>query len=613
MALPAATPEMLLVFGIIVAAVALFIAEPVPNDITAIGVLVVLVALGDLTQISVPEALSGFSNPATITIVAMYVLSDGIQRTGLVELLGSRLDEFTNGSEFRLLAATVGVAGPTAGIINNTPVVAVLIPMVQDLARKSQISPSKLLIPLSYAAMFGGTLTLVGTATNILASDLSAELIGHPFSMFEFTHLGVIVLVAGTVYLLTVGRWLLPERISPTASIPEEFRVNDFLARVLVRRRSPLVGRTVDEALSEELVDVDIIEIIRGEDTFLAPRSDREIQAGDILTVRANQPRLERFIKNQRLRFLPRAEVTAAEFESPGRDGTLVEVVVPAESSLVGETIAESHLGERYQAVVLALRHRGGEPVHSGLSDEIIRPGDSLLLQTTSTTSKFLARSSDVVVTEEIAPEAIETDNGPPTLSPQTPYAVAILAGVILTAALGVVPIVVSALAGIVAMAATGCIRPRHAYDAVSWNVVFLLAGVIPLGIALQETGGAAFIASLLVDTAAVIPAVALLALFYLLTGLLANVITPVASVVLMLPVAVDTATRIGLEPFPFVLAVTFAASTAFMTPVGYQTNLMVYGPGGYKFSDYIRVGAPLQLLFTVVTTLGIVAFWPLR
>ena len=607
---PPVTTGTLVVFALIAVTIALFVTEIVALDTTALAVVVSLAALEPWTRISPAEALTGFSNPATLTILAMFVLSAGVPGTGIVGVRGRWVAGVTKGRPRRVLGATVGLTGPLAGFINNTPVVAVFIPMVTDLADRSHISPSKLLIPLSYAAMLGGTLTLVGTATNIVASDLSRDLLGHPFSMFEFTHVGVVVLLVGVAYLVTVGQWLLPERIHPT-DLTEEFGLEPYLHRVYVRQASPLVGQTIPDAMRELGIDVDVLQIVRGDETVLAARSDRELRAGDVLTVRAEADAVEAFVATFKLRRLPAAAVTETELAQDLGSGTVVEAVVRADSSLRGETVGTARLRALYGATVLAVR-TGSDVVHEDLTGVTLSEGDGLLLHASVEAITALESAGDILVTESAGGFEPHLDDGP-TIDPiETALALGIVAGVILVAALGVLPIVVSALGGVVAMIVTGVIDPDEAYDAVSWDIIFLLAGVIPLGLALQQTGGAAFIAGLVVSNASALPPIAVLMLCYLLTSLFANVITPVASVVLLFPVIVDTAVRIGAEPFPFVLAVTFAASTAFMTPVGYQTNLMVYSAGGYRFTDYLRVGGPLQMLLTVVTPVTIAFFWPL-
>ncbi|WP_250137871.1 SLC13 family permease [Halorientalis salina] len=607
---------MLVVFGLIFVALLLFVTELIPSDITAIGILVSLVVLEPYTGVTARDAISGFASPATVTIIAMYILSEGIQQTGIVERLGVYLARITNGDESRLLAATVGTTGVSAGIINNTPVVAVFIPMISGLAERARISPSKLLLPMSYAAMMGGTLTLIGTSTNILASDLSRELLDHPISMFEFTPLGVLVLLVGAAYLLTVGRWLTPARIDPTADLTEAYELGDHLWRVSIRETSPLVGQRASDVLADleadEGVDLDVLQIERNGESFVATATDQLVEPGDVFIVRGRRTNADRFASEYDLRTRPVDEVSEADF-SEGDGSLLVEAVVLPDSRLVAQTVAEAKLDAQFDTTVLAIRRGGKDPIRSDLEATQIESGDTLLVQTTTEKIEYLADQGTLVPTEGVDEELLEPDAEPENIAPlssKTPIAVGTMITVIGLAALGVLPIVIAALGGVFAMVVTGCLTASDAYDAVSWNIVFLLAGVLPLGVAMQQSGGAEFIAGVLVASADILPVVAVLLLFYLLTGLLANIITPVASVVLMIPVAVDTASRIGADGFSFLLAVTFAGSAAFMTPIGYQTNLMVYGPGGYKFTDYLRVGAPLQLLLSVVTTLGIVALF---
>ncbi|WP_049937867.1 SLC13 family permease [Haloplanus natans] len=613
------SPGMVLVFALIVVALLLFVTERIPSDTTALAVLVSLVVFESWTRISATEAIAGFASPATLTIVAMYMLSEGIQRTGLVDRLGEMLEAATGGTERGLLGATVGTTGLAAGVVNNTPIVAVFIPMITDLAGKHGLSPSKFLLPLSYAAMLGGTLTLVGTATNILASDLSRQLLGQPLSMFEFTKLGVVVFLVGAAYLLTVGRWLTPTRIDPDEDLTRSFELENHLVRLVVRESSPLVGLTVEEAVAEmgdDAEDLDVLQIERDGESYLATSTDRQLVAGDLLTVRTTLQVANRAAAYG-LRHRHRDEVTEDDLSETPHRGTLAEVVIPGDSRFLGKRLGDSALDDRFDTTVLAVR-RGDGVITRDLDDVELRRGDTLLLQTTAGAIAYLADRDEVMVTREAEDpgdldEAVRAETAPAPLDPRTPVAAGILLAVIVVAALGLFPIVIAALGGVVAMIVTGCLNPTDAYDAVSWNVVFLLAGVLPLGLAMQRTGGDAFLAGLLANSTAVLPLLGVLALVYLVSALLANVITPVATTVLMIPVAVDTATRIGANRLTFLLAVMFAASTAFMTPIGYQTNLMVYGPGGYRFTDYVRVGAPLQLLVTVVTTLGLAAFWGLR
>ena len=610
------TPGIAVVFLVVLAALLMFVTEPVPVDVTAIGVLVALlliqpasVALASAGLVAGPillfpsypaDALSGFSSEATLTVLAMFILSDGVQRTGVIQRVGARIATVTGDSQSRQLGASIGVVAPISGFINNTAAVAILLPMVTDLAHRGGTSPSKLLLPLSYASMFGGMLTLIGTSTNILASELSGRLIGRSFTMFEFTQLGIVVSVVGTVYLLTVGRWLTPERIKPKLDLTEEFEMAEYLTEVVVRPDSPLVGQQVGQALVGTDFDVDLLQLIRGDDTFLEPLGPKEIQAGDVFAIRTDRDTLVELLGVEGLDAVPTA-VDEAELETEDAADSLVELVVAPGSALPGKSLASASFRRRYDATVLALR-RGDDLIRRRMDDITLRVGDTLLVQATAESIDRLDATRDLIVAQEIDRHDYRGD--------KIPVAIGIVVGVVALAALEVLPIVVAALAGALAMVATGCLRPTELYESVQWDVVFLLAGVIPLGIALEATGAASLLASLVVATGDVLPLVGVLGAFYVLTAVLTNVISNNASVVLMVPVAVEAATTLGANAFSFVLAVTFAASTAFMTPVGYQTNLFVYGPGGYRFGDYLRVGGPLQLVFAVVTTAGIAAIW---
>ncbi|WP_080505149.1 SLC13 family permease [Halorubrum aethiopicum] len=606
-ALPPLTPDILLVFAIVAVALVLFVTAPVPIDVTAIGVMVALVALEPWTRVDPATGVAGFSSSATVTVLAMFVLSEGIRQSGLVNGIGAWIADRFGDSPGGQLLAVLGLAGGTAGFINNTPVVAIMIPMVNAISERTGVSPSKLLMPVSFMAMLGGMLTLIGTSTNVLASDVSARLLGHPFSMFEFTKLGVVVLLTGGVYLATVGPYLLPERIRTDDALMDEFGMTEYLTEVVVRGDSPLVGRTVNQGLEPLDIDADIVQLVRDDRAFTEPLGPKELREGDVLVLRTDRESLMTLLDADGLDLAPDAEVeearltTEAEAIEPATEQSLVELVVSAEARLVGETLETLNFRDRYDATVLAIR-RGGRVIHARMDERRLRPGDTLLVQATEETIRRFDSDRNFVVGGRLTRPDFRTE--------KIPVALGIVAAVVALAALDVLPIFVSALGGIVAMVATGCVKPNEVYSSVDWSVIFLLAGLIPLGVAMERTGAAAWLAAVVVTASGGLDPVVVLGLFYLFTALVTNVISNNASVVLMIPVAVDTATAIGADPFSFVLAVTFAASTAMLTPIGYQTNLMVYGPGGYAFTDYFRLGAPLQILLTVVTTLGIAFFW---
>jgi len=600
---PGLTVDILVVLGVVVLALVLFLTEALPVDVTAIALMVVLAVLEPWTTISPTDAIAGFANEATITVLAMLILSAGVSRTGLVQTLGDRMADFAGTSRRRQLLATVGITGPLSGFLNNTPVVALLVPVVTDLANRGNTSPSKLLIPLSYASQLGGMLTLVGTSTNILASDISARLGGrypelHRFSMFEFTQLGVVVLLVGGAYLVFVGHRLLPARLPPNQDFLDTYEVGEYVAELAVEPGSRFVGESVETVTDALGPDIDIVELSRDQAETVAPPQATTLDEGDRLVVRTNRDVVAdppRFVGVEFVRGDPAvADIGTTE-------ATLAELVIAIDSRLVGERLAPERFRERYGAAVLGLRSP-----RDGLLTRIVghrlRVGDTLLVEMPEESVARLSHEDDFIVAYEPPRPDYRREKGP--------VAIAILAAVVGLATAELLPLLISALSGVVAMVVTGVLEPNELYDAVEWDVIFLLAGVIPLGIALERTGAAAVLAGLLVGQFGTLPPVIVLWVFYLLTGLITEVISNNASVVLLLPVAAASAARIGANPFAFVLAVTFAASTAFLGPIGYQTNLFVYGPGGYQFSDYFRIGAPLQLLLSVVVVAGIATIW---
>ncbi|MDQ2051861.1 SLC13 family permease [Natronolimnohabitans sp. A-GB9] len=602
---PELTTDMLVVFGVVALAMVLFVTERLPIDVTAILLIVILVVLEPWTGVDPETGISGFANDATITVLAMLILSGGIARTGLVQELGRWMANFAGGNIRKQLFATVVATSPVSGFLNNTPVVALLVPVVTDVANRGNTSPSKLLIPLSYASQVGGMLTLIGTSTNILASDVSARLGAdypelHRFSMFEFTQLGAIVVIVGALYLIFVGHYLIPERVPARPDYVEEYDVGDYVADVAVVPGSPFVGSTVGDATDRLGDEIDIVQVVSDEERSVAPRRGTHLAEGDVLVVRTDRDAITMLEGVTGLELVgdPRSD---AELATGEETGIITELVVSLDSRLVGERLDPESFREEFGAAVLGLRRRG-----SLVGDRIVGRrldvGDTLLVQAPPDTLDRLSRRDDVIVAREPPRPGYRSD--------KAPIAVTIMIGVVAIAALEFYPILISALAGVVAMVVTGVLKPNELYDAVEWDIIFLLAGVIPLGVALEQSGAAAYLAFLVVETAGFLPTLVVLWLFYIVTGLITEMISNNASVVLLLPVAAAAAAAIGSNPFAFVMAVTFAASTAFLGPVGYQTNLFVYGPGGYRFTDYFRVGAPLQLILSIVTVVGIAVIW---
>ncbi len=596
--------EMLVVIILVLIIIVLFILEPVRLDFIALMLPILLIILSDWTGLTTSQALSGFSNEATITVLAMFILSAGVYRSGVVQILVEKLSLITGEDEVKQVGVISGLSGLIAGVINNTPVVALFIPMVRELGQRTKTSPSKLLIPLSYGAMMGGMLTLISTNTNLLASNISDRLLGRSFSFFEFTHIAFLCLVIGFIYLITIGYKLIPERIDAEEEITEEYEMGNFLTEFVVKENSPVIGKTVREVFSEAEEDIDLVQMIREGEKFVEPLENKYLQANDHLVIRTDEQNLFDLLKYQSLEILPQVNVTEQHLEqSEGESQRLIEVVIPNDSFLIDQTLPEANFLERYNCSILAIR-RGEELTHTSLEEFTFAPGDMLLIMVGEKTLERLRDNRNFIIASEI-----ENYNYSST---DILKAVGTLLGVILLAVFNILPIVISALLGVLVMIFSGCLSPEEVYESVNWEIIFLLAGVIPLGLAMEETGTARYLAFRLLSITEFLSPVIILGLFYLLTVLLTNVISRNASIVFMIPIAVDTAYQLGVNAFPFVLVVTFAAGCSFLTPVGNQINLMVYGPGGYKFKDFIKVGTPLQLIFTVVVPLLIIFFFPL-
>ncbi len=588
--------------SIIGAMLVLFVWEPIRIDLIAILIPVVLVILRPWTGVDGETAISGFANSATITIMAMFILSEGIQNSGVIQLLKDKIIKLTGSSEARQVGVISAISGSVAGFLNNTPVVAVFIPMVTDLGRTTKVSPSKLLIPLSYASTMGGVLTLIGTSINLIASDISADLIGRPFRFFEFTPLGIVVLLTGVIYFSTLGRKILPDRVKPEDDLVDEYEMDLFMSQVVVEKDSPLIGKSVKESLSKSELDMDLVMITRNGDEFIEPLEAKQIKAGDELIIRSDRETLRKLIGRQGLKIVPEdLAVKESQLQKPTQGRKLVETVITNGSIFANQTLAEINFANRYDCSILAIR-RGSELSHYKLDEMELKPGDVLLMLVNDQTLKRLRNRRDIIVAREMEREDYSQEKIPITLG--------IMFGVIFLAVLEIIPISISALGGVLAMVLTGCVNPAKMYEAVNWEIIILVAGLIPLGAAMEATGTAEFLAGHILNLTGNLPSIIILAIFYLFTALITNLVSNRASIVIMLPVAVDAAVRLGVEPFSFIMAVTFAASTAYLTPIGNQVHLMVYGPGNYEFSDFFKVGFPLQIILTFVITIGIALIW---
>ncbi|MEQ9357794.1 SLC13 family permease [Coleofasciculus chthonoplastes] len=580
----------LFTLGVILLTLILFISEWLPVDITALTIMVLLIVLGLVTP---EEGISGFSSSATITVMAMFILSAGIARTGAIQIVSELLVKWGGKTSSQQILALGVIAGPISGVINNTAVLAVFLPIVEDLCRQQRISPSKLLIPLSYASILGGMITVIGTSTNILASGLSDKLGYGTFSLFQFTKLGLITFTIGLTYLVLIAPRLLPNK-KVAGSDTQEYGLQDYVSEIVIPPGSSLVGQTLRSTQIQRKFDMDVLEIIRNETRFAQPLADKILQGGDILIVRGKRECLLNIKVERGIDILPDVQFGKKSIEEDLTSGedTIAEVLILSNSDLAGSTLKDFRFRQRYNLTVLAIR-RGQEFVRERLGKVPLRFGDLLLVQGPKQSFVGLQNSRDLLVFEQRDMESLRRE--------KAGIAVAIGVGVVLVAAFNLLPILVSALAGVVLMVVTGCLKPGEVYSAVRWDIIFLLAGLIPLGIAMENSGTTKWLADNLVSLGSSFSPYWMLTFFFLITALLTEVLSNNASVVLLLPISVQVAETLDLNPFAFMFAVTFAASNSFMTPIGYQTNTMVYSAGGYRFLDFFRVGAPLSLLMTVV------------
>lgn len=582
--------ELWLTLAVLAGAVYLFITEKLPADVVALLVMASLLVLG---LVSPAEALSGFSSEATITVAAMFVLSAGLQRSGALLGLGEALARIRWPWLFALVMLLL--AAFVSAFINNTAAVAVFLPLVISAAVASRKAPSRYLIPLSYAAQFGGVCTLVGTSTNLLVNSLAIQSGREGFGLFEFAPLGVIFVGIGTVYLMLVRNFLLPDLGVP--EMDTDGHGGAFMVELLVPEKSPAVGERARDVVPPEIGPITVLQVIR--DNAILPSRHVELQPGDRLLVRGEWSHVQALRKQLRLEH----DQVARDLEGhAGAERLHAEVMVAPGSHLIGHTLAGMRFGHVYRVRVHGLQ-RQRAPLRQRIDHMPLAVGDIMLVDATEKALGTLRDDPGLIVLGERAQPRIDAG--------RAWTSAAVMVGVIAAAALGLLPIVASAILGCVLLVVLRCLKPDEAYAAVDWKVVMLLAGVLPLGIALEHSGGAAWLARNAIGLVGAMGPVACLAVIYLLTSILTEIMSNNASAVLVVPIGIATAESLGVDAKPFLVAVAFAASTSFATPVGYQTNAMVHAAGGYRFADFVRIGLPLNLIFWIAAIVLIPRFFP--
>lgn len=588
--------EMALVFAVLGIALFLFVTERYPIDQVAVAIPVVLLIGGVLTA---EEALAGLSSPATVTVAAMLVLGLGLAKTGAVEEIGRWARTAPLGGPMtRLLLLSVVVAA-VSPFLNNTVVVVIFIPVFLGLAQQAQEAPSRYLMPLSYSAILGGTVTLIGTSTNLVVWGLARDRGYLDLQMFSIAPLGLIYLVVGLAYLFTVGRWLIPRRGGPP-DLSQKYDIRRYITELEVGEGSPVAGLTLQDLKWREKYGVSILGIQRGERSIPAPGALRYVEAGDILFVQGDTTRLLSLA--QKLKLRTTAERARRALNLDREDARLVETLVAPGSPLEGRTLRDIHFQQRYNATVLAVQHHGVK-VRGELADLSIEVGDIVLVHGPSEALDALANVRGFVPLSEVERTAAPR--------PRALVAVAIMLGVVALAGSGLMSILPAALLGALLMLFTRCVQLREVYRELDWMVVFLLAGLIPLGLAMDKSGAAGWLGHGTAGLLGPLGPVAAVAAFYILTSLLTELMSNNAAAVVLTPVALLTAVDLGMNPYALLVAVMFGASASFMTPIGYQTNTLIYGPGRYRFRDFLRVGAPLNLLLMLTAALFIPLLWP--
>ncbi len=587
--------DSILLLGLIVLAMVLFVSERLRADVVALCVLVALLVFG---LIEPDQALFGFANQATGIVAAMFILSAGLVRTGIVDWLVRRLDRWAGKSKIRLLLVLCITSAVLSAFIINTAIVAIFLPVAFALSQSRKLPISKILIPVAFASQLGGVCTLIGSSTNILVNSIAVESGVGSFNLFEFGRLGLILMGVGLFYLIVISGKLLPKRKGTYQQI-DKYRLVDYLAEFTVTKDSKLIGKRWEEIKNQDIRDIRLIKLIREQKAVWHPQKTL-VRESDILLVYSDADKLMNFKDHFSLQTM--ADVVIDDKKMSSDEVKLVEGLIPPGSRLQGRTLKSSNFRRLFQCVVLAVQRRG-KVIRQRLDNIQLEQGDTLLLQCDKEEIQDILRSSDLIVTNELTELNLRRD--------RAFIALGLLVAVITLSALNIIPILTAVLIGVLGMLLSGCLSVEEAYQAIDWKVIFLLGGILPLGLALQQTGTASWLADILLKPLAGLGPVFVLAALYFITAVLTEGMSNVATAILLAPIALSLAAGMGVNPQPFLIAITFAASTSFATPIGYQTNMMVHGPGGYRFADFARVGVPLNLIFWGISVFLIPLFWP--
>lgn len=594
------TWQMILVFALLLGAFICFVREKIPPDLVALAVLVIIAATGLLTP---KEVLGVFSNPAPITVAAMFVLSAALVRCGALDSVSAVIEKAAVLPYAVVLFLLMVVSGFASAWINNTPVVVVLVPVVLNLARRMGLPGSKFLIPLSYAAVLGGTCTLIGTSTNLVVNGILIDGGVRPMEMFELAWVGVPVTLAGAIYIALVGPRLLPAREMLTSILSAEER-REYLVEAFVHSGSHLIGKSLRAAGLVKARGFRVIEVVRDGIGIDIDPDATPLEESDRLVLACRPSGIAR------ARSMPGFDFTAeAGLEQiAAHEAVVFEGAVAPNSEIIGKSINELNFRQRFRVVVLAI-HRAGENMREKSETIPLRMGDILLMMGTEQAVNELRRGDDIILFDRPPLPSV-------SLHKKMPIVLLTIIGVVGGEVVGLFPIELGAIGGAVLLCLTGCIKPKDAYESIEWELLFVIFGMLALGLAMQQTGTAAWLARNIVDgvghfVSADNKPMLMLVCVYLVTMVLTEILSNNAVAALMLPIALGVAAESGISGRPFIIAVAMAASAAFATPIGYQTNTYVYGIGGYKFRDFVKIGAPLNILCFIVAMLVIPRVWP--
>lgn len=591
------TIDIAITLAIMIAAVVLFATEKLRVDIIA---LLVLLAVGLIGLIPPETVFAGFASPAVVTVWAVYIVSAGLFKTGVADILGEQITRLSGTSEARLIVVIMLVCGLMSAFMNNIGATAVLLPAVVGISKKAKVPLSRLLIPLSFASLMGGNMTLIGTPPNILATNILFARDLPSFSFFDFAPTGIIIFATGVIYMVTLGRRLLPDRESSEEQMVAQ-QGREYVSEFRVLPGNPTAGQSLLESRLGADFDLSVVAIIRDGDVRTVLHRETRILADDLLLVEGSA---ENLIRARRELGLVLESEQAPDVEELDPESVhVVEAMLAPRSRMVGRTLREMRFRDRFGFTALAI-WRHGEIINKRLRDVELQYGDSLLLRGPHDRLPALQEGNEFLVLEPVIMETHRRD--------KALLAVGIMALVLLLATFFGIIISMSMVIGAVLMVLTGCLTMDEAYQSIEWRSVFLIAGMLTLGLAMEATGTAEFLADGLVDTLGRFGPMVILAGIYIMAALITEPMSNAAATVLMVPIAIDVALGLDANPQTFVLATVIGASTSFLTPVGHQANVLVFGPGGYRFFDYTRVGAPLNLALFVVTMIFLPLIWPL-